>query len=222
MKRYLSLFALLCTLLFAENPIVFAQLGDKLYNSMTSMQRLAAVNAMSKESDGIRAYIDQCVSLKEIGFSIDKEGGDPMPYLKEMRRLDGVYETFMKAAMGKLLLAMSEKSYSDFKELMMTGVYDMEKLPESVVSFYQENKAEEDSIPELDDYIAYQEALAQQRADEIAKRQAAYRSYKQRRINQIYKKQDAKKQAFIEEVEEERERKKDEAYELQSEGLKLQ
>lgn len=221
MKKILSvLFASIVTL-YAQNPKVYNSLGDIIYGDMIKISNLADTKGMKSHQKNIDKYLKKCLALQEKGYVLDRKGGDPKAYLDELRKLAKEYDFFVRAAHASLDKTMADNDYTAFSELIKTGLIDIEKHGGQIIGFYEMHRSDTNTIPEIESYIQYQNELKKQEAEARAKRRAIHTNYKQRRIDQINQRQSKKKAAFAQEVEDERERTKQEVYKEQQEALQF-
>lgn len=219
-KKLLILVPLITTL-YAETPKLYKNLGDKLYYNMVNISNLADVTLMQQHQENIDNYLHQCLALQEQGLKIDQEGGDEKGYLKTLRSLAKEYEFFVRMANTTLLQTMTNNDYTGFKELIQTGLIDIDKYGDQIIGFYEIHRRGSEVIPEVESYIRYREELKAQENEAKLRRQEIYQSYKQRRVEQINRRQEEKKAAYMQSLEEERERTKEEVYEEQKQELQI-
>ena len=148
------------------------------------------------------------------------EEAEDRAYLERLRDLNKEYEFYIRTAAKALSHSIEENNYRGFSELIKTGLIDIDKNSEQILTFYELNKGQ-GQLVEVEDYIAYREELIEFERKENAKRQEIYENYKQRRIDQVHARQEAKKRAQREAIEAEAERQKAELHKTQEEELKL-
>lgn len=202
------------------NPAIYAGLGDVIYDAMPKMAQLANVGAMAHHRDNILQYLKKCEAARTAGYAVDKGGDDTArkSYLETLRTLNGQYEFFIRTAHAALNQTIIDNDYQGFSALIKTGTIEIDRDPDQIVGFY-ELKRGESCLPEIEDYLNYQAALKAHEKEEKAKRQEIYDGYKQRRIEQVRARQDAKKKAQVRAINEETEQRKEALHREQAEGL---
>ena len=207
--------------MWAANPKIYAGLGDFIYDDMVNISQLGELDAMGNERVQIQAYLKRCQNVKERGFSLDNNGSveEKENYLETLRSLETERKFFVNAANAALERKIQENDFEGYKELLQTGMIDIEKNSDDIINFYALNKSSENTIVEVEDYLIYRQALKKQEAEETVRRGAIYKSYRQRRLEQINRRQTENKAAEVNRIEAEREQKKEEIYKEQKEEL---
>jgi hypothetical protein len=209
--------------LWAANPVAYAGLGDVIYDGMPKIAQLGDASAVSSHHENISKYLGKCDRAKEEGFALDRGAAgamDKKAYLELLRSLNNEYEFYVRTANTALDRTIEENDYEAFSQLIKTGLINIDRNSEQIVSFYKMHK-NGITLQEVDDYISYRKQLVELEKKEKAQRQKLYDSYRQRRIDQVHARQAAKKEAHRKAVEAEMERKKAEAHRMQEEELKF-
>ncbi len=219
MKRVLSALVLYVTVTMA-NPVIYAGLGDVIYDAMPKMAQLANVGAMAHHRENILQYLKKCEAARERGYALDKEGDDASrkAYIETLRALNGQHEFFIRTAHAALNQTIIDNDYQGFSALIKTGAIEIDRDPDQIVGFY-ELKRGESRLAEIEDYLNYRAALVAHEKEEKAKRQEIYDGYKQRRIDQVRARQEAKKKAQVRAINEETEQRKEALHRQQAEAL---
>lgn len=218
------LFAAIAVLGLAENPKIYSGLGDLIYDDMESMSRLSDIKAMTKYNESIDTYLEKCQTVRQSGFDLEKNKPTPAEtkaYLNRLRSLEKEHAYYLRMTNTALLQAIQTNDYETYSELIKSGLIDIETNSEDIVGFYLQNRNEHNVLAEVEDFMKYQEELKKRENQEEAQRQSLYRSYKQRRINQINKRQAQKKAAITKSIDDERERTKLDVYKKQEEELQF-
>lgn len=206
------------------NPKLYSGLGDTIYDAMPKVSELAEVQAVAKHRNNIEAFLTKCSSTKEKGFVLDKGTKDKketQAYLERLRSLNSEYEFYVHTAEEALSRSIQDNDYGNFAALIRTGLIDIEDNSDRIVGFYELHKKGQ-PIEEIEDYIAYMKELKSLKAQEKAKRQALYQAYKQRRIDQVNRRYEEKKEARREAIDAETQRIKEEVKRQQAEELRVQ
>lgn len=208
----------------AENPKIYSGLGDMIYDNMESMSRLSDIKAMAKYNESIDAYLEKCQEVRKNGFDLEKNKPTPVEtkaYLNSLRSLEKEHAYYLRMTNAALLQAIHNNDYETYSELIKSGLIDIEKNSDNIIGFYLQNRNENNSLVEVEDFMKYQEELKKRENQEAARRQSLYRRYRQQRINQIHKRQAQKKAAITKSIEDERERTKLDVYKKQEEELQF-
>lgn len=193
--------------LWADTPKLYAGLGDLIYSDMESIFRLGDIEVMSKYDESIARYIGNCKVAHKHGLVLDIEDPDPKAaksYLEELRALDKERTFFIRMAERELSKAIEQDDLLSYSELIKSGVIDIERYSESVTDYYQRYRSV-NYLVEVEELMRYQSELKKRENQEVTNRQTLYKSYRQRRIDQIHKRQSEKKAVMRETIDAERE-----------------
>ena len=136
-----------------------------------------------------------------------------------MRSLSKEHAHFIRIAKERLEYAMEEGNYPSFSYLVETGLIDI-KENEKIIGFYEAYR-DDNNISRLDEYLNILQMQRSLEEKEKVRRKSGYKSYKQRRLDQIHERQKVKKEAREQEIDEEMEQKKLEAHRQQKEALQF-
>lgn len=220
MKK-LALWIWFMTAALMANPVIYAGLGDIVYDNVPKIEALSEVGAMTNERPKIDQYLQMCADTKTAGYALDKGPRDEAKehnYLVILRKLNAQYEYYVHVAHTALNNSMADNDYANFSGLIQTGLIDIDKNGDEIVAFYEGHKGM-GTLVEVEDYIEYQTKMKKLEKREQTQRHEVYKSYKQRRIEQVRERQEAKKEARLQEVNEEADRKKEELRRMQQEEL---
>lgn len=197
---------------WADTPKIYATLGDLIYDDVESISRLGDIKVMSRYEEPISRYIDDCEVARMHGFVLDVE--DPAPealksYLLELRALDDKRLFFIRMTGRALLKAIEQDDLKSYSELIKSGVIDIERHSDSVIEYYLHHR-HESYLVEIEDLMRFKRELKKDENQESASRQTLYKDYRQRRIDQIHKRQEEKKLVAREAIDSESERTKHE------------
>ena len=209
------------SMLYAENPRAYSQLGDKVYTESKNVVLLADSRLMINQKSQMDNYLKNIDDVRQAGLLVDEGKGNPKNYLSDLRKLEKMYMAFKRQANSVLNKAIATDDYEGFSQLVKTGMIDMDRNRERIIAFYRTHRDEENVIEEVESYIQYVEELNQQNEAALSKRKAIAKSYRQRRIEQINKRQAEKKAEYAALLEVERERTKQEVYQEQKKQLNL-
>lgn len=213
MRFTLLLSLVISVALFGANPKLYSGLGDKIYDTMEGIKTIQGIPAMIDQSAMITAYLAECERVRQSGLAADAGEEDPKAYLKQLRQLNEKYERLDSTIRTRVMMAVRSNNYHAFYRYMSTGFFNFESFGHEALAFYKKNRTDDMAIAEMDDYIAYQEAVKRKKAAEIVKAQAVYQKNREERIAEIRARQAAKKASFQEQVEAERQQKRQELLE---------
>lgn len=221
MKRVLLLTLLTAGWLMGANPVLYSGLGDMIYDGMPKVSELLELSAVAGHKERMEAYLKRCAETKTRGFALDagpKPKAEAQAYLDALRSLDSEYVHFVHIAETAMLRSMERNDYRGFAALIGTGLIEIEEHGDAIVGFYFEH-GKKPPVEEIDAYIAYRNEMKALKAQEQAKRRARYEAYKKQRIEQIRKRQEAKKEAHRQAVDAEAKRIKEEVKQTQKSEL---
>jgi len=140
MKSLLFLFFLITTL-FAVNPKVFPQLGDRLYNHMYGMERLREIEEFAPYRVELDHYILELQKAKQKGFDIEyKRSNDAQGYLKLLRQLAKQDQFYVKKAYEVYHKSMKNKEFDLFRDIVNSRLIDIEEEKKKILDFYFRHK----------------------------------------------------------------------------------
>ncbi len=127
--------------LYAKNPKIYAALGDKIYSSEAAIKKLLDVKEYESFHESIKKYLRAVERARELGLKIERgESHANRMYLSRLRELAKKNDFYHRSASYLFQRSMQEKNYPLFVALANTGLIDLEKEKESVLSFYRLNK----------------------------------------------------------------------------------
>lgn len=190
---------------WADTPKLYSSLGDRIYDDMESISRLGDIKVMSKYDESIARYIGNCKMARKHGLALDIESPDPKAvkrYLEELRALDRERTFFIQTSNRLLLKAIEQDDLESYSELIKSGLIDIDS--DSVIDYYLRYRSE-NCLVEVEDLMRYKDELKKREDQEAESRQTLYKSYHQRRIDQIHERQLEKKAAMRVAIDAERE-----------------
>ena len=201
MKLYTFLLLLSFTL-YAQNPQVFAQLGDQIYNDITPLQTLSQEPSLQKLAGPIHGFTTSALKIKEMGYKIDnkEEGSDAKAYLISLRELSVERDALSLAVKSIFEEAITKGDEERVTVILKSGLVEQEAYTEELVTFYDEYCEEDNSSILGTLYLEYQlknqpevvvpvisaETLQKQKDQErIARMRAKERAKKARLENEV-------------------------------------
>lgn len=131
------------TFLFASNPVVYAALGDKIYDNAPKIEQLKNFKEYEPFREKIESYIKEVNAMKKLGYAIEN-GTVPKStsssYLKKLRELSKTNDFFIRSANAIFDKALKNKEYELVMNLLDTGLIDIERNKVRLLEFYEQNK----------------------------------------------------------------------------------
>lgn len=228
MRFFLLLF--ICTnIIFAKNPAVYSSIGDELYSSLETIEKLKANIEFSDDKSKVDSYIDQVKASKDIGFAIEAgdKSIDKMVYLAKLRELSKIYKSF--DTKGKIENSFKEsvknKNSKLFIAVVNAGAVDMEIYKGEVLAYYKEHADEIDPSGVIEKYLNEEIVTAKREELKIeqGKKKIEIHKYgnKADRIKQIRESSKRKEQQSEKLLDEEIKQKKEAILKIQKNELNL-
>lgn len=182
MKKIL-LFLLFTTLLLAKNPIVYAALGDVIYNNAGNILQLKKINAFTDKTTLIDKYIEDMQRTKEKGFAIENGSKkyDKREYLKELRTLAKTNKMLIREVNISFKESIKKENSLLFSQIINSGLIDTKKNKEKILSYYFAHAEDVNSTGVIEDYL---EADKRLKAKYAAQRKQ-YKTKKMREAERI-------------------------------------
>jgi len=132
---FLTLFA---TLLLSDNPKVYSQLGDKIYNNVNGIGKLAEIEQYIQYKEQIAQYIGEVDTTKRTGFLIEKGNKkiNSKSYLDNLRKFSKTNDFFLRSAKNNFLVSMEKEDSRLFSSLVNSGLIDTQKYKSDIVTYY--------------------------------------------------------------------------------------
>ena len=213
----LFLLSVISVFLFAQNPSIYALLGDVIYNNANEIKELTKVSSFENEKKDIEDYIDKTEQLKQIGFLIDSGDGNysNREYLKDLRELSKENDKFVRLVNSKFIDAIDNNDTNTFVQLIDLDIVQKEKSIEKVKSFI---RAHEGDVNSTEYYLQYKDALQTEKIEQN-KAQKTSNNEKMSQIERIREKDKKRQKALQEELEKMMKDKKKQIYKQQKDAL---
>lgn len=156
MFKSLSLLLLSSTLLLAINPKPYASLGDAMYDTTTSYEKIVAVESTLQKE--VETYLERLKKTKALGFEAEVDKAVSSEYLKALRQVDALRQKILVRLNAALYRAMDERDFKRFSALIQSDLLDLYKTSDDVLPFYKEH-FKKGSIAKLDKMIAMENRL---------------------------------------------------------------
>ncbi|MCK9453879.1 MAG: hypothetical protein WCY51_02915 [Sulfurimonas sp.] len=218
MKNFI-LITLLSLILSAQNPTIYSQLGDQIYNNAQAIHKLKDIDKFSQYKKEIQEYIKDVNSTKLNGFAIElgDKSIDNLEYLQKLRELSKKDINFTRIAKNSFQEAIKEGNSRLFAEILNSGIIKIDDYKDEIFEFYSLFKDEIFLSDEVMSFI--QSELEKQKSKQEAKGAARKEETQAQRIKWLREKDRAKEQKIKELLEEELLKKKREIREHQKEEL---
>jgi hypothetical protein len=138
--KLLFFISILFFFLYANNPNVYPTLSSKIYNSLPKIKRLTTYPEFYPLTESIVTYIKDVEETKQMGFAIDSgKSKAKKEYLHKLRKLSKKYDFFKRSAEELLNRSIENKDYDLFVRIVDSGLIDMKRNKEKILTFYKEN-----------------------------------------------------------------------------------
>lgn len=206
---------------FAQNPAVYALLGDVVYDNVSDIKKLSDIPAFSQDKEKISEYTLQCEELKEKGFSIESGDTkyDKLTYLNELRRLSKLNDEFIRLANSKFRESMENNDTQTFKELVDLKIVNKPSQKEKLREFISTHEAE---LQDTQYYATYIDDLEKDKIEQARlkkMREAQAKKNKYSNIERIRNSDKKRQESLQKELQQMVNEKKKEIYKQQKEGL---
>ena len=220
MRKYFLYFLLLATLLFAQNPIAFAALGDVIYNNVDKIEKLKNIDEYKIYDEKIDKYVADVKRTKEEGFALEN-GSTAVTrkaYLNKLRTLVKTNDFFVHSVESSYDAAKKNQNSRLFSQIINTGLLDTETRKKEIIDYYFSHAEDINTTGLIQSYL---DEDAKLRAKKEAQ-QKRYKSKKEReaeRIRQIRENDKREKERLEKKLQQELKEKKLEIREYQKEEL---
>ena len=220
MRNFFLYFLLLSTLLFAQNPIAYAALGDVIYDNVDKIENLKNIDEYKIYDKKIDKYVADVKQAKEEGFALEN-GSDSVTkqaYLNKLRALAKTNDFFVRSVASSYDAAKKQEDSRRFSQLINSGLLDVSERKKEIVDYYFAHAQDMNTTGLIQSYL---DADAKLRAKKEAQ-QKRYKSKKEReaeRIRQIRENDRRTKEKLENKLQKELKEKKLEIREYQKEEL---
>lgn len=213
------LFLIFPILLTAQNPNVYAALGDAIYDNAPKIETLLHFKDFESYREEMQEYCDEVEKTKKLGYSIE-EGitKDRKAYLSKLRALSKKNELYMRLA-GEMFHNSMQESKSDlFLTLVNLEVVDNRKYKNEILSYYYSHNQEIYASPIIDQFLQEEEEERLEREKRL-KNRPSKEDIEKEKIRRIRERDRLEKEALKKSLEEESKRKKEEILNMQQKEL---
>ena len=207
------------TLLFSSNPAVYSALGDVIYDNVNGIEKLSQIEEYADYKEKIQQYVSEVDTTKRAGFLIEKGNKkiDKKSYLNNLRNFSKSNDFFIRSARNNFTKSMEEEKSQLFSQLVNTGLIDIQKYKNDIVTYYLFHMNEINPEGVIQNILDNDEALKNKKTKKrVYKNKKQIQKEKIRRIRE----NDKKRQAAIEKkLQENVNRKKSEIIDYQKKEL---
>ena len=147
MIRYFLSFTLLFSIAFTkEYPLIYSQLGDPLYKSVSTISTLSNIDALSQSCS---SYISEANATLFFGSSLNTQDKKAIKeYLQRLRKLQKKYDKTLYSINGSINNSIDKNEYEKFLRLTdcnLEGILKSRALLKKSINYYKKNKTEKKS-----------------------------------------------------------------------------
>jgi len=219
MQKFLLLILLLISGLYAKNPIVYAALGDTIYNNAQKIEKLKSIDVYKSKIKDIDEYLLNVRQTKKEGFALEKNNANisKKRYLQKLRRLSSINDFYMRSIDKNFRLSMKHNDYKLFTKMINENLLD-ESYKNDILDFYFDNSDKIKATGRLKQYIDENQKLMDRKNSKRTYLEMK-RAREKAKIDRI-RQADKEAQKMLEErLEDEANRKKDEIIKEQQREL---
>jgi len=162
MLKILFLF-LFSTLLYSNNPIVYAALGDVIYNNVESINKLKEIESYKAKYESIDAYLLEVNATKKMGFAIENGDKtlDKKLYLQKLRALSKKNDALVRDANKAFKQSLENEDSTLFAQLVNSGLIDTEKNKSEILQYYYGHNEDINVSDVISNYLEEERKSAQ-------------------------------------------------------------
>lgn len=130
--------------LFSQNlnPVVYAALGDNIYNNASKINNLQYLKEFQIYKDQIITYSKDVEAAKTMGFAIE-EGNDSINkgvYLKKLRALSKTNDFFINTVNSNFKFSIKNEDNELFVNSVDSGLIDISRHGNKIKSYYKSHE----------------------------------------------------------------------------------
>ena len=210
----------LLTSLFAQNPKIYAALGDVIYNNAENIQKLRELDAYELYTKDIDSYISRVNKAKENGLAleINKASISKKEYLKELRELSKTNDYFQRSAKSHYKSSIKEEDNNLFSAMINSGFIDLERNKQEIIDYYFDHAEDINASGVIQGFLD-EDAKLKAKREALAKRYKTKRMREEEKIKRIRENDKEEQERLERELQEQVSRKKVEIREHQRKEL---
>jgi len=201
--------SILITSLLAQNPKIYAALGDTIYNNINKIAKLQEIPSFSQYTTKIKQYILDVKKTKQLGNSIMYEdtNNEKAEYLKQLRKLSIINDFFIRNVTITFELAIKSEDSKLFYKLINSGLLDTDYYKKEIIDYYLAHNDEIKSSGIIQNFLEEDAKLIKER-DKRIKRTLHKKEIQEAKIKRIREKDLKEHEAIKKLLEEDVARKK--------------
>jgi hypothetical protein len=139
--KNLFLLSLFSIFLNAQNPIVYATLGDVIYDNVDKIAKLEYIPEYNRYKEDIKLYRVKVLAIKQYGYDIEdgKPNLDKKKYLQTLRELSLKNDFYLKDAQAKFKESIKTENSRLFNSIINTGLIDRDIYNEQIIAYYSKH-----------------------------------------------------------------------------------
>ncbi len=214
---FLSLFT---SLLFAKNPIVYAALGDVIYNNADNIEQLREIEEFNIYDDKIKQYVKKVNNTKEKGFKIEQgdHAVDKKEYLTALRALSKDNDFFSRQAKKLYDDSLQNENSRLFSQIINSGLIDTAEYKQEIIDYYFAHQEDINASGVIQNILDDDAALKARKEAELRKSKSK-RERELEKIKRIREKDKREQEALEQKLQKELEDKKKQLRKEQKEEL---
>jgi len=206
--------------LYAQNPKVYAALGDVIYNNVDKIANLTTIKEYKKYTTAIEKYVKDVKEAKEDGFCIEskKKCINKKEYLNELRKLSQTNDYFIRSVKRNFVTSMKENNNLLFSKIINNGLLNTQKNKKIIINYYYDNKDNINASGVIQAFLD-KDAELKKLKDTQRKKYKTKKMLEEEKIKRIRKNDMLKQEKLEKKLQDEVERKKIEIREEQQKSL---
>ena len=136
-----------------QNPVVYAALGDTIYNNVKKIESLKKLQEFQVYLDELIPYVQEVKETKAMGYKIEE--GDTniskSKYLAKLRKLSKINDFFVQNVRSNFRYALENEDNKLFVHSVDSGLVDIKRYEKDIKKYYY---AHEDEIEEYGDVLS--------------------------------------------------------------------
>ena len=214
--KIIVIFYLLSASIFAQNPMVYAMLGDSIYDNVENINRLRTIKNYPLTKADIERYVKEVYATKKIGFAIENKDEmiDKLAYLEKLRFLSKENDAFIRSAHSSFRLSISSEDSEMFLILVNNNMINTQRYKNEILNYYSAH------VEEINPKGVIQKLLDEERVlKKVVNKKSSKSKEQKEKINKIREQDDTSQKALEKSIQEEFKEKQFEIREDQSKVL---
>ncbi|MDH4944650.1 hypothetical protein [Sulfurimonas sp. C5] len=216
----LILLYLFTTIIFAKNPIVYAALGDVIYNNADKIEKLHEIDEFNIYDDKINQYVQKVNNAKKEGFKIEQgdKSIDKKEYLTTLRALSKENDFFLRESKRMYEGSLKNENSKLFSQLINSGLIDVEENKQEIIDYYFIHQEDINASGVIENILEEDAALKVRKEAELRKTKSK-QERELEKIKRIREKDKREQEALEQKLQKELEDKKKQLRQEQKEEL---